>query len=215
MPCGTPGRRGHHPYWEATAGGPRRRRTGGSCIGWDRPTASGRLHAVSRVCCRDGVCRVCGCVCWRMMRLVWRMLSYGTLHRLRWCTPQLRAGCMVPSRIFTVCCVRAAACHPPSAVLCGRNTTPCDSAVEYHGATACGCLRRVAGHRRDLEDVVLQLQRRRPDRRAAVRGLERLQERGTLPVCHPGVASSMLFMYLGRSSASRFSRRRNEDFVEV
>ncbi len=61
MSCGIPGRRGHHPYWEATVGDPQRRRIGGSWIGWDRPTASGRLHAVCRVCCRNGVCRVLVC----------------------------------------------------------------------------------------------------------------------------------------------------------
>ena len=44
--------------------------------------------------------------------------------------------------------------------------------------------------------------------------VEQLSESSTIsksavPVCHPGVASSMLFLHLGRSSASRFSRRRN------
>jgi hypothetical protein len=43
--------------------------------------------------------------------------------------------------------------------------------------------------------------------------VEQLSESSTIsksavPVCHPGVASSMLFMHLGRSSASRLSHRR-------
>ena len=130
----------------------------------------------------------------------------GTLHRLRWCTAQLRARCMVPSRIFAVCCVRAAACRLPSAVLCGRNTTPCDSLVDttvpQRAAACAGSL--------DIDEISKMLYY---NYNVVALIVEQLSEgssvsKSAVPACHPGFASSMLFMYLGRSSASRFSRRR-------